>query len=76
MIKTLHAVFDGKVLCPEKPLGLRPNTYVKVKIETIGVPNNKKRSFFETARSLRLRGPVNWSVDLDEYLYGVKDGEK
>jgi hypothetical protein len=30
------------------------------------------RSFLQTARSLKLDGPVDWSEKLDEYLYGDK----
>ncbi|MFH1288961.1 MAG: hypothetical protein ABII25_09760 [bacterium] len=44
MTKILHAMFDGKVLCLEEPLELKPNTYVKVKIETVDVSNSKRRS--------------------------------
>ena len=28
------------------------------------------RSFLQVARSLRLRGPADWSSRLDDYLYG------
>jgi len=72
MTKTLHAIFDGKVLCLEEPLELKPNTHVKVRIETISVPHGKKCSFFKTARSLKLEGPVDWSTNLEEHLYGEK----
>lgn len=74
MTKTLCAMFDGKVLCLEEPLALKPNTHVRVKIETISEPRSKRCSFFQTARSLKLRGPVTWSANLEECLYGEKSG--
>jgi hypothetical protein len=33
MAKTLRAIFDGKVLRPEKPVDLQPNTWYIVTIE-------------------------------------------
>ena len=32
--------------------------------------NPKHRSFLQMARSLRLKGPADWSSRLDDYLYG------
>lgn len=72
MTKMLHAVFNGDVLCFEEPLELKPNTHVRIKLETITMTHNKKCSFFQTARSLKLKGPADWSASLDDYLYGDK----
>ena len=69
MIKTLEAVFDGKVLQPDKPLDLQPNTRVRITIESITVPKPEIRSFLRTARSLNLEGPSDWSTKIEEYLY-------
>lgn len=33
MTVTLHAVYDGKVLFPDRPLDLKPNTHVKLILE-------------------------------------------
>ena len=33
MTKTLNAIFDGKVLHPEEPIGLEPDTRVRVTID-------------------------------------------
>jgi len=30
MTKTIDATFDGKVFRPERPVGLKPNTRVKI----------------------------------------------
>jgi predicted DNA-binding antitoxin AbrB/MazE fold protein len=70
MTKTLHAIYDGKVLRPEEPLDLRPNIRVRITIEAADVKTAKKRSFLQTARSLKLKGPSDWSTHLEDYLYG------
>lgn len=72
MTKTLHAVFDGEVLHPEEDLPLAPNTRVLITLETPEASSSasRPRSFLETARSLSLEGPQDWSERLEEYLYG------
>lgn len=70
MIKTLHAIFDGKVLRPEEPVELEPNTRVRLTIETTEPSKTRVRSFIQTARSLKLEGPSDWSARLEDYLYG------
>ena len=70
MTKTLHALHDGKVLRPEEPLNLRPNIRVRITVETSEAEAPKRRSFLQTARSLELEGPSDWSVRLEDYLYG------
>jgi hypothetical protein len=72
MTKTIEAFFDGMTLRPDEPLDLPPNTRVRVTIEsaaTLGTPG----SFLDTARSLELSGPCDWSRNLEAYLYGQKD---
>lgn len=71
MIKTIDAIFDGKAFLPTEPVVLEPNTRVKVIIETL-VLDNTSRSFLQTAQSLNLDGPPDWSANLDYYLYGEK----
>jgi len=70
MIKTLVATFDGKVLHPDIPLDLRPNTKVNITIEILETEISKPVSFLKTARSIDLKGPPDWSEKLEEYLYG------
>lgn len=70
MPKTLHAIYDGKVLRPEKPLDLKPNIRVRITIEALEGKTPKRRSFLQTARSLKLKGPSDWSIHLEDYLYG------
>jgi predicted DNA-binding antitoxin AbrB/MazE fold protein len=72
MIKAVHAIFDGEVLRPEEPVDLEPNTHVRIAIEIIEPVKPKVSSFLQTARSLRLEGPADWSALLEDYLYGSK----
>ncbi|NOX63040.1 MAG: antitoxin family protein [Chloroflexi bacterium] len=72
MVKTVEAIFDGKAFLPTEPITLKPNTRVKVTIETLQSDNDEAASFLQTARSLHLEGPPDWSANLEEYLYGDK----
>ena len=65
MVKTIEAVFDGKVLRPEDPLALEPNTRVRITIETVEPSTSEVASFLDTARSLNLDGPPDWAVNID-----------
>ncbi len=69
VMDAIPAIFDGKSLLLETQLKLRPNTRVIVRIETVEERPKKKRSFLNTARSLKLDGPKDWSERLDYYLY-------
>src|SRR5262249_49864068 len=69
MTRTVRATFDGQVLRPEEPLGLPPNTRVRVTVEAIEPEAAPPRSFLETARSLNLEGPPDWSARVEESLY-------
>ncbi|TGO02028.1 hypothetical protein PN36_31545 [Candidatus Thiomargarita nelsonii] len=68
MITTLEARFDGTVLHPNKPLALEPNSRVLMTIETF--TQDAEYTFLDTASSLNLDGPPDWSTKLDAYLYG------
>ncbi len=65
MTQSVEAVFDGAVLRPETALGLEPNTRVRLTVEVLPPTKPVPRSFLQTARSLDLRGPVDWSTNLD-----------
>ena len=69
MTETIDATFDGKVFRPEKPVGLMPNTRVKIIVETKPLTKDRKLSFLQTAKALKLDGPSDWSESIDEYLY-------
>ena len=70
MVKTIDAIFDGRVLHPEEPMALEPNTRVRITVETVPAGARATASFLQTARSLNLEGPADWSANLDQYLYG------
>lgn len=70
MAKTLEAVYDGQVLRPDEPLELPPDTRVVITIEVADQPARRPASFLQTARSLKLDGPADWSARFDDYLYG------
>jgi len=73
MLKTIDAVFDGKVFRPKAPPLLEPNTPVRLTFETVLPEAEQTTSFLQAARSLNLEGPADWSAKLETYLYG---GEK
>lgn len=70
MTKTVEAIFDGQVLRLKEPLELEPNTVVQVTINTNETEEPTPLSFLDTALSLRLEGPPDWSERLEDYLYG------
>lgn len=77
MSQTMEAVFDGKVFHPSEPIPLEPNTRVRITVEPLASEEARPSSFLETARSLNLQGPPDWSANLDKYLYGeVSDDEE
>ncbi|HKP54219.1 MAG TPA: antitoxin family protein [Chloroflexia bacterium] len=75
MANVIEATFDGKVLCPDEPLKLEPNTRVRLVIEEVLPAADKTSSFLDTALSLKLDGPPDWSVNIDRYLYGDLQGD-
>ncbi len=70
MTQTLDATFDGKVFRPEQAVELQPDTRVQLIVTVKSPAESKPKSFLQTARSLQLPGPVDWSSRLDDYLYG------
>ncbi len=70
MQKVINATFDGKVLHLENPIKIEPNTRVRLTIELFETSDKKKRSFLQTAKSLKIDGPSDWSEKFEEYLYG------
>lgn len=72
MTQTIEAVFDGESFFPSAPILLKPNTRVKIIIEPLLSEKDATASFLQTAKSLNLDGPADWSEDLDAYLYDGK----
>ena len=71
MTLTIDAIFDGQAFLPVKPIRLEPNTHVRIVVET-EPEKTVSMSFLDVAESLALEGPPDWSINLDEYLYGGK----
>ena len=70
MVKTIEAVYDGKVFRPATPLMLEPNSRVRITIETAPAVEERPGSFLHVARLLNLDGPADWATHLEDYLYG------
>jgi hypothetical protein len=78
MTHRFQALYDGECLRPRERLPIAPNTEVTLTYEGVEEqePANPT-SFFETARSIRVKGPRDWSERLDHYLYGgMADGDE
>jgi len=73
-LQIVEALFDGKVLLPSVPLSLKPNTLVRITIETVKKKraNAKTKSFLDVLASAKLKGPRDFSENLDDYLYRGK----
>jgi hypothetical protein len=74
MVTTIEATFDGSVFRPAEPIQLEPNTRVRLTVETGTPPAGAPTSFLDTAASLNLEGPPDWSANLHRYLYGEGGG--
>lgn len=70
--QVVEAVFDGNVFRPTSPFFLKPNTKVRITIEIVKKKRGKSRSFLDVARSAKLKGPRDFSENLDDYLYRGK----
>jgi hypothetical protein len=70
MATVIEATFDGKVFHPREPVKLQPNTPVRLIVEAVPPESPPATSFLQTARSLSLEGPPDWSENLGKYLYG------
>jgi len=76
MTQILKAIFDGKVFKPEEPVKVPPHTPVELTVHTAEKKKKgKPYSFFHYAASLKLKGPKDFSTNLDDYLYRGKPME-
>jgi predicted DNA-binding antitoxin AbrB/MazE fold protein len=69
MRRSIEAVYDGRIFRPIEPADLPPDTRVRLTIEEIGPRRKPRKSFLETAESLRLEGPPDWSENFDRHLH-------
>jgi predicted DNA-binding antitoxin AbrB/MazE fold protein len=74
MSTTIEATYDDSVFRPTQPVGLTPNTTVRLTVETLPKVTEPPTSFLQTARALQLQGPPDWARNLDDYLYGEETG--
>jgi hypothetical protein len=63
MTVVLEATFDGEVFRPVTAVDLPINTRVQVMVEKPSIT-----SFLDVAEALKLEGPSDWSVRVDDYL--------
>ena len=68
MLKTIEAIYDGKVFRPAVPLVLEPNVRVRITIEKTQSSGESTGSFLQVARSLNLDGPADWAANLGTCL--------
>lgn len=68
MTITIEAIFDGEVFRPIAPISIKPDTRVKVLLES--EEETPSVSCWDAAENLELDDPPDWSAKLDEYLYG------
>jgi predicted DNA-binding antitoxin AbrB/MazE fold protein len=73
MTRTIEAIFDGKVFRPNETVTLEPDTHVQIVINVKPPIEKKSKSFLSVARSLRLKGPKDFSEKIDKYLYDGED---
>ena len=72
MGKTMTAVFDGRVLHPESPLDLEPDTRYLLTIEDLSRTATVVDAWdvLETLTGT-LEAPDNWASEHDHYLYAT-----
>jgi hypothetical protein len=72
MSQSVDATFDGEVFRPTETVSLEPNTRVRLIIVKKPSSDKEPQSFLDVARSQHLKGPADWSTNLDDYLYHGK----
>ena len=73
MTRTIEATFDGEVLRPTETLDIAPQSKVWITVETSD--KTKPLSFLDAAVAASIEGPVDWSENLEAYLYGGKSAD-
>ena len=75
MTQVLKAVYDGKVFRPEEPVSIPAHTSVNLLVSEAKKKKGKPYSLFRAAAAMKLKGPKDFSENLDEYLYHGKPME-
>jgi|GEM_PF-360228 len=70
--KTVTAIFDGRVLQPELPLDLEPNSRYVITIREVA-PASLDDSAWDVLEKLTgvVDAPSDWAMEHDHYLYGT-----
>ena len=63
------ATYRDGAFHPDREMDLPEGTRVEIALPISGEPY----SFFDTAESLRIDGPPDWSEHINEYLTGERD---
>jgi hypothetical protein len=74
MNKVITVIFDGKRLCPEKPLDLIPNCQYEIIIQKEKeIKTEKEKNGWDVIESLigSVDAPQDWAIEHDHYLYGI-----
>ena len=75
MTRSLHAIFDGKVLCPEETVDLQVNRHYLLTIEPVGKIEGQNDLESDPAfnlSSLAVKtGIPDLATEHDHYLYGI-----
>jgi hypothetical protein len=79
MVWKVMATYDGSKFILDEPLPLEPGTRVLLTVHAIADKSSGDSSpgtsFIDTARSMHLDGPSDWSARVDHYLYGPMVGD-
>lgn len=70
--QVIEAVYDGRVFLPQQSPMLKANTRVRITVEQMKVKRARKKSFLDSARSIKINAPADFSTNVDEYLYHGK----
>ncbi|MBI5943139.1 MAG: antitoxin family protein [Chloroflexi bacterium] len=70
--QVIEAVYDGRVFLPQQSPMLKANTRVRITVEQVKAKRTRKKSFLETARTIKINAPADFSTNVDEYLYQGK----
>ena len=72
MTQTFKAIFDGTVFRPATPVKFPAQTEVKITAQSTKKKKTAPYSSLRFAAALKLKGPKDFSENLDEYLYHGK----
>lgn len=70
--KTVTAIFDGRVLCPDDVLDLKPNVRYLITIAPQPEPSTDGGAWDVLERMAgTIEAPPDWAIEHDHYLQGT-----